>query len=134
MPDAPASLNEKSLQINITSIQDARSVVRHLQEVRDAYIAYGCTSIELAVYRGLENDMQVKDLSQNFRWCKTYRRIVAPLGGNVMWPVPHFEEEAWSKVRELGKLRTVLSNRPVVTPTEPIKRGPGRPRLEPASA
>ncbi len=102
-----ASLAEKSLQINITSLQDARSCVRNLQKIRDACIAYGCTSIELVVSSGLENEMLVKDLSQNFRWTKTFRKIVAPFPGNVLFPVPHYEESAWGKIKELLRTRTV---------------------------
>lgn len=103
MPDAPASIVEKSLQINVTSVADARACIRHLQKIRDSFIAYGCTSIELCVYSGLENEMQVKDLSQNFRWCKTFRKIVAPFEGNVLFSIPHFDESAVEKISELEK-------------------------------
>lgn len=129
MPEAPASITERCLQIHITSLQDAKAVVRSLQKIRDACIAYSCTAIELFVFAGLENESLVKDLSQNFRWCKTYRTITNVSPGNVLFAVPHYDEAASAKLMEIGKRITQG-----VTHTSSIpKRSPGRPRLEPAT-
>jgi len=130
MPEAPASIHtERCLQIHITSIQDAKAVVRALQKIRDACIAYSCTAIELYVFAGLENEPIVKDLSQNFRWCKTYRTVTNAAPGNVMFAVPHFDEEAWNRNRAVEIRQAASKPLPtLVTPTR-FKRPPGRPRL-----
>jgi hypothetical protein len=126
MPEAPASIHtERCLQIHITSLQDAKAVVRSLQKVRDACIAFSCTAIELYVFAGLENESIVKDLSQNFRWCKTYRTITNVAPGNVLFSVPHFDEEAWNRNRSVVIQQAVKpSPKPI-----PTKRPPGRPRI-----
>jgi hypothetical protein len=120
MPEAPVSIHERCLQIHVTSLQDAKAIVRSLQKIRDACVAYSCTAIELYVFAGLENETLVKDLSQNFRWCKTYRTITNVAPGNVLFAVPHFEEAVWGKVKLLTKPAAVQSPKTTRRQRDPV--------------
>jgi len=128
--DAP-TLAEKCLQININSLADARACVRHLQHIHDSYIVHGCSAIDLWVAKGLENEGTVKDLSMNFRWCKTYRTLVSPGEGNVLCQVPHFEERAWQllEAERVNAKPAAATNVPRGTIERRRGRRPGRPKL-----
>ena len=81
-------MSEKSLQINIDSIEDAKSVIRNLPKIKIAYEAHACTSIELCIYEEVVTPT-AKILVGAFPWCVHYRRIMKPQDGNVLFQLPH---------------------------------------------
>lgn len=85
-------MSEKSLQININSVDDARAVVQHLQKVKKAYDAHGCTSVELVIDEAMVTET-AGTLAGAIPWCTTFRRIVkvAPIDGNVLFRLPHYQ-------------------------------------------
>lgn len=81
------NVKEKSLQINISRIADAEAVIRHLQAIKDAFEAHGCSSIELAIAEEVVTPV-TRILTGVFNWTTWYRKIIKPFEGNVMFIFP----------------------------------------------
>jgi hypothetical protein len=121
-------------------VADARACIRHLQKIHKDYIAYGCEAVEVIAAAGLENEPAVRDLSQNFRWCKTYYRYVGPFDRNVFCSIPHWDEGATTELNRLRTATEVVKEQHPLQPSAdiisppiqgiiiPNKRRPGRPR------
>lgn len=85
------SVSEKSLQINLNTVDDARSLVQNLAYVKKAYDAHKCSSIQLVV-----NENQVVEIEGTIKgvigWTRAFLKIVKPepLGNNVLIHLPHY--------------------------------------------
>ena len=82
-------MSEKSLQINISSVDDAKSVVANLQSIKAAYEAHNCTSVELCIAEEVVTP-SAKILMGMVPWCVTYRKIMKVQAGNVLFLLPHY--------------------------------------------
>lgn len=120
------NVSEKSLQINIDSVDDARAVIQHLKRVKSAYDAHGCTSVELAIAEQVATDAH-PILAGAIPWCTTFRKLVKPFGENVLFELPHY--------RPLAPRPPVPDKEPEVASARAPKRVPPRPsrRKIPAS-
>ena len=84
-----ANVSEKSLQININSVDDARAVIQHLGQIKTAYEAHGCTSVEFVLAEEVVTPT-AKILVGAIPWCTTFRKIVKPIGTNILFQLPHY--------------------------------------------
>lgn len=82
-------MSEKSLQINISSVDDAKSVVANLQAIKTAYEAHNCTSVELCIAEEVVTPT-AKILMGMVPWTVTYRRIMRVQDGSVLFQLPHY--------------------------------------------
>ena len=82
-------MSEKSLQINISSVDDAKSVVANLQAIKTAYEAHNCTSVELCIAEEVVTPT-AKILVGMVPWTVTYRKIMRVLDGSVLFQLPHY--------------------------------------------
>lgn len=82
-------MSEKSLQINISSVDDAKSVVVNLGAIKTAYEAHNCTSVELCIAEEVVTPT-AKILVGMVPWTITYRRIMKCQGDNVLFQLPHY--------------------------------------------
>lgn len=80
---------DKSLQINISSVDDAKSVIANLGAIKVAYEAHGCTSVEVCIMEEVVTPT-AKILVGAFPWCVSYRKIIKPFGENVLFQLPHY--------------------------------------------
>jgi len=89
----PASLapetSERSLQINIDSEDDAKSVIQNLPAIKAAYDAAGVTSVEFCIAESVSKAVE-HTLMGAIRWCRTYTKHISPQPGNVLFPLPAF--------------------------------------------
>ena len=114
---------QKSLQINIDSLDDAKSVIQNLPQIKQAYEQAGCDSVEFAIAESIRGDVE-KTLRGAVNWCKTWTKFVAPFPGNVHFPLPSFRDLTASKFhRAFGTIEVpeqpptpVKSSRPVPAP------------------
>lgn len=120
-------MSEKSLQINIGSIEDAKSIVQNLAKIKLAYEAHGCTSIELAIMEEAVTP-SAAILVGAFPWCVVYRKIVKPFEGNVFYPLPHLRE-----VAATGQPFNQRSSAPAAVATAPVAE-PVAPAAEASAA
>lgn len=147
LPQQPTAERETSLQINISSEEDSKAVVQHLQAIKsafDAAKAQGISSVEFVVQMEVEKKTLDRLLSA-IRWCRTYVRRVKVIEGNVFFELPHYRNgllhskgfavigtptaEQISERQVLSEPEpTAVSPRESFAPGLPIKRGPGRPR------
>lgn len=82
-------MNERSLQINVNSMDDARAVIAHLPRIKSAYDAANCDSVEFFISEPVMKAVEAT-LRGAIRWCKTFVRAV-PLGeGNTWFELPHY--------------------------------------------
>lgn len=82
-------MSDKSLQININSVDDAKAVIQHLGAIKVAYEAHACTSIELCIAEEVVTPT-AKILVGAFPWCTHFRKNVRPFGENIHFQLPHF--------------------------------------------
>lgn len=82
-------MGERSLQINISSVDDAKSTIANLKKVKAAYDAHGCTSVEFCIMENIVSET-IAPLMGAIPWCKTFRRIVKPYDDNVFFALPHY--------------------------------------------
>lgn len=84
--------NDRSLQINIDSEDDAKSVIQNLQAIKAAYDNAGVlTSVEFVIAEEIAKKVEPL-LLQAIRWCKTFIKHVAPQPGNILFPLPAFKD------------------------------------------
>lgn len=96
--------SERSLQINIDSEDDAKSVIQNLQAVKNAYDKAGVTSVEFCIAESVAQAVE-HTLMGAICWCRTYIKHIAPQPGNVLFPLPAYQD---------------LSQPPAQTQTAPI--------------
>lgn len=90
LPFQPA-VGDRSLQINIDSADDAKSVIQNLGMIRDAYKAADVTSVEFLIAESVADQVD-PILRGAINWCRTYVKRVAPNPGNVLFPLPSYRE------------------------------------------
>lgn len=82
---------DKSLQINVSSVEDAKAVVQNLKAIQQAYDAHGCSSVEFQIMEEVVTPT-AKYLVGIIPWCTAFRKIIKPLGDNVLFQLPHYRE------------------------------------------
>lgn len=84
-------MTDKSLQINLNSLDDAKALIQNLGYVKKAYDAHKCTSIMLVVNEAsvVEIETQIKGL---INWTRAFIKIIRPAGEgtNVLIHLPHY--------------------------------------------
>ena len=78
----------KSIEVRINSLDDARSCVSQSSRILQAAKAHGCESIELFVDESIRNKV-VPIISGSFGAFKTYYKKIAANNGNVFFELPH---------------------------------------------
>lgn len=92
-----ANVSEKSLQININSVDDAKAVIQSLPKIKAAYDAHGCTSVEFAIAEEVVTPTAAI-LVGAIPWTTHYRKIVKPFEDNVLFQLPHYQPAAPAQV------------------------------------
>lgn len=88
----PPAASERSLQINIDSEDDAKSVIQNLPSIKAAYDAAGSlTSVEFCIAESVAKSVE-NTLLGAIRWCRTYTKHIAPQPGNILFPLPSFKD------------------------------------------
>lgn len=91
-------MSDKSLQINLNTLDDAKSLVQNLSFVKKSYDAHHCTSILLVI-----NEAAVVDIEDKVKglvnWTRVYRHVERPQvqEGSVRIFLPHYKEVAASR-------------------------------------
>lgn len=124
-----ASVSERSLQINIDSEDDAKSVIQNLPAIKAAYDESGVSSVEFCIAESVAKTVE-NYLIGAIRWCRTYVKHIAPQPGNVLFPLPSYRD--FSVQTKTAPAQAPESSLPVsAEPQAPVK--PQRPvRAEPA--
>lgn len=118
------SVSDRSLQLNIDSEDDAKSVIQNLQAIKNAYDAAGVDSVEFCIAESVAKSVE-NTLLGAICWCRTYIKHIAPQPGNVLFPLPAFKD--FSKP---------ASPAPSLTPeapesTNPVNTAPPQPLVKP---
>ena len=88
----PPSASDKSLQINIDSEDDAKSVIQNLQAIKNAYDDAGdLTSVEFCISESIAKAVE-PTLMGAIRWCRTYTKRIAPNPGNKLFALPAYRD------------------------------------------
>ncbi len=87
---APAA-GERSLQVNIDSADDAKSVIQNLRQIKAAYEASNCDSVEFCIAEPVVAETE-NTLRGAINWCKTYVKHMVPQPGNVFFHLPAFKD------------------------------------------
>jgi hypothetical protein len=88
----PATASERSLQINIDSEDDAKSVIQNLPAIKAAYEKAGdLTSVEFCIAESVAKSTE-NWLIGAIPWCRTYIKHIAPQPGNILFPLPAFKD------------------------------------------
>lgn len=84
-------MSEKSLQININNLADARSVLQNLQSVKQAFDAHGCVSVQFVIEERHVTEA-ARIMVGAIPWCTTYRTVVTskPKDSNYLFPLPEY--------------------------------------------
>lgn len=90
LPQQP-EISERSLQINIDSSDDAKSVIQNLGKIKAAFESAGVNSVEFCIAESVVRDVE-STLLGAVNWCRTYVKHVAPFPGNVLFPLPSYRE------------------------------------------
>lgn len=92
LPQQPALLTSKSLQINIDSEDDAKAVIQHLPRIKATWDLMNNSglvdSVEFAIAEPVRKKVEAT-LTGAIRWCRTYVKQVQPFEGNVFFALPH---------------------------------------------
>lgn len=84
--------SDRSLQINIDSEDDAKSVIQNLQAIKNAYDAAGdLTSVEFCIAESIAQKVEPILLGA-VCWCRTYVKHIAPQPGNILFPLPSYKD------------------------------------------
>lgn len=110
-------MSEKSLQINLNSLDDARALIQNLQSVRKHYDAHRCQSILLLINEDALVEIEEK-ITGLINWTRTYRETVKPQAkdGNVLFPLPHYKEPSQ---RSVMGAQMAASRKPSKQPGKP---------------
>ena len=123
--------SERSLQVNIDSEDDAKSVIQNLPAIKAAYDQAGVTSVELCIA-----DSAVKAtenvLTGAINWCRTYIKHIAPQPGNVLFPLPAYRDlslpanPALTDSAPESPIPVQTSQQPLVKPQRPVRADSAR--------
>lgn len=92
-------VSDRSLQINIDSEDDAKSVIQNLPAIKKAYDdAKELTSVEFCIADSIACKV-TGTLTGAIRWCKTYIQHMAPKPGNILFPLPAFKDLSTPQVQ-----------------------------------
>ena len=109
-PSIPPTGAHRSLQINIDSEDDAKSVIQNLQKVKEAYdfaaLNFKVDSVEFCIASDIRKDVDAH-LMGAIRWCRTYIKQVDVFEGNCLFPLPHYREP---------KAQTAVAAAPIPAP------------------
>ena len=87
------NVSDKSLQINLNTLDDAKALIQNLGFVKKAYDAHHCTSILLVI-----NEAAVVEIEEKIKgiinWTKTYREVekLSAKDKSVRILLPHYRE------------------------------------------
>lgn len=113
----------RSLQINLNSADDAKSVIAHLGKIKEFYEQQGCDSVEFYFAAPVRNAIEAI-VTGAIPWTKTFRKEIPVGEGNIYMPLPHYiPPQTPPKPKAVTPPVATVAN-------EPVKRGPGRPRKE----
>lgn len=112
------SVSERSLQINIDSEDDAKSVIQNLESVRQAYNDSGCSSVEFCIADTIVRQVD-GILTGAINWCRTYIKHIAPNPGNVLFPLPSFRDMELSKKMQAPRTTPLPPQTQAVTSPAP---------------
>lgn len=115
-----ASVSDRSLQINIDSEDDAKSVIQNLPAIKAAYEASGVTSVEFCIAESVVKATE-NILLGAVCWCRTYVKHIAPQPGNVLFPLPAFVDLSRFAPITAPPTPSVESTIPAEAPTPPTK-------------
>ena len=122
------SVTDRSLQINIDSEDDAKSVIQNLQAIKDAYDAAGdLTSVEFCIAESVARAVE-HTLMGAIRWCRTYVKHIAPQPGNILFPLPAFKDLSipTAPISPESSLPVNTAPTSLVKPQRPVRAEPAR--------
>lgn len=127
--------SDRSLQINIDSADDAKSVIQNLPAIKAAYDAAGMTSVEFCIAEQVVKEVE-STLLGAINWCKTYRKHVSPNPGNVLFPLPSYKDlsiptqlssnSTSSMTRPESNQGARIETQAPVKPQRPVRAEPAR--------
>lgn len=127
---AEERVKDRSLQINIDSEDDAKSVIQNLPAIKAAYDAAGdLTSVEFCIADSIAKQVEPILLGA-IRWCRTYVKHIAPQPGNILFPLPAFKDLSVSP--QVQSRNSQDSTSPAnaaqthVKPQRPVRADPAR--------
>lgn len=103
--EAAQRATERSLQINIDSEDDAKSVIQNLPAIKEAYTAADVTSVEFCIAVSIAKKVELT-LIGAIPWCRTYIKHIAPQPGNVLFPLPSYRDLSVPAAQEAGPSQT----------------------------
>jgi len=87
----PPHVSRRSVQINIDSADDAKSVIQNLGAIKQFYDDSGMDSVEFCIAKSVVKDVE-NTLRGAINWCTTFVKHVAPQPGNVLFALPSFKD------------------------------------------
>ena len=126
--------SERSLQINIDSEDDAKSVIQNLPAIKQAYTWANVTSVEFCIALSIAKKVELM-LIGAIPWCRTYIKHIAPQPGNVLFPLPSYRDLSVPAPQEAGPSQAPSpeSTTPVpvasqahVKPQRPVRADPAK--------
>lgn len=82
---------DRSIELRINSLQDAKSVVYNMAKITQTIEAIGLDSVEFLIAQEIKDEVS-PILAGVFR-IKTYTSYVKPRGDNVVFLLPHYQEK-----------------------------------------
>lgn len=90
-PAPDPSVSQRSIQVNIDSADDAKSVIQNLSAIKTAWNDAGADSVEFCIAESVVADVE-NTLRGAINWCKTYVKHIAPQPGNILFPLPSYRD------------------------------------------
>jgi hypothetical protein len=81
---------ERSIELRLNTVADAKSVVFNSRKIEETRQALGLQSIEFLVAQ--ESKAEISAIIYGVFKCRTYTSYVSPKGENVLFHLPHFQE------------------------------------------
>lgn len=131
LPQQPP-LAERSVQININSVSDAKAVIQNLGKIKTFWELTNCKSVEFVIAEDVKDKVK-PFLTGAIPWCKTFTKYVSPFDGNLLFELPHYV--APQPLEPKPTLEAPISIQPLVLESEPKTPGKSkRPVTAPTDA
>lgn len=122
-------LTQKSLELRINSVDDARSVVFNMFQIQKEAQEKGLDSIQFLIAKEIRGPVDA--IIRGVFKMKTFTQSVIPQTGNVFYPIPHFKV-APQKIVIKNEAQPRSIPIPIQQPTAPVLTPPknrgGRPK------